>query len=270
MALSLTLLSRGLFIRSLDVARQIDLASASKHAARDAAPTLQGYDFEKRLAFSRRRAIASAHSCVSRCVVQFPPLGIIGEAAEVAPEPRPSDPDWRLPLAAEADISPEYFETVRTRLIEGRVFDARDRAGSTPVVIINQTLAQEFWPRHSPLGRTLIADGNRVEVVGVVQNGKYQNVGEAPRGAIFRPVAQTSPVTATVAIRTVRFTHAAGAARFDEPLAQADPEVAVTTAADDEHLDTRKCVLPLPTGGVHDQPVWGVWDNMLASSGFKG
>ena len=103
------------------------------------------------------------------------------------------------------------------RLIEGRVFDARDRAGTTPVVIINQTLAQEFWPGQSPLGRTLIADGDRVEVVGVVQNGKYQNVGEPPRGAVFRPVAQTSPVMATVAIRTSGSLIGAGAGGSTSP-----------------------------------------------------
>ncbi len=158
-ALSLTLLvSGGLFVRSLDRARQIDLGFEPEGMLlATTAPALQGYDFEKRLAFyaAAHDRIVAIPGVAQVAWIQFPPLGIIGEAAEVIPEPRPSDPDWRPPMAAEADISPEYFETARVRLIEGRVFDARDRAGSTPVVIINQTLAQEFWPGHSPLGRTL-------------------------------------------------------------------------------------------------------------------
>jgi predicted permease len=201
--------------------------------------------------------------------IQFPPLGIIGEAAEVAPEPRPADPDWRSPLASEADISPEYFETARMRLVEGRVFDARDRVGSTPAVIINQTLAQQFWPGQSPLGRTLIADGHRVEVVGVVQNGKYINVGEAPRGAIFRPVAQTSPVSATAAIRTSGSPIDLSRA-VRQALAEADPEVAVYDVRPmTEHLDNGNAFFPFRLAAFMTA-LFGSMGVLLASIGLYG
>src|SRR6185436_9828218 len=210
------------------------------------APSLQGYDFQKRLTFyaAARDRITAIPGVEQVAWIQFPPLGIIGEAAIVAPEPRPSDPDWRAPFAAEADISPEYFETAHMRLVEGRRFDQRDRQGSLPVVIINETLARQFWPGDSPLGRTLVADGDRVEVVGVVQNGKYQNVGESPRGAIFLPLAQTSPVTATAAIRTSGSPiELARAVR--QAIAQADPEVPVYDVRSMlEHLDNGNAFFP--------------------------
>ena len=272
-ALSLTLLvSGGLFMRSLDRARHIDLGfEPAGMLLATTAPTLQGYDFEKRLAFytAARDRIVAIPGVEQVAWIQFPPLGVVGEAAEVAPEPRPSDPGWRPSLVAEADISPEYFETARVRLIEGRVFNTRDRAGSTPVVIINQTLAQEFWPGHSPLGRTLIADGDRVEVVGVVQNGKYQNVGEAPRGAIFHPVAQTSPVTATVAIRTSgSFIELARAVR--QALAQADPEVAVYDVRPmNEHLDNGNAFFPFRLAAFMTS-LFGGMGVLLASIGLYG
>jgi len=272
-ALSLTLLvSGGLFMRSLDRARHIDLGfEPAGMLLATTAPTLQGYDFEKRLAFytAARDRIVAIPGVEQVAWIQFPPLGVVGEAAEVAPEPRPSDPGWRPSLVAEADISPEYFETARVRLIEGRVFNTRDRAGSTPVVIINQTLAQEFWPGHSPLGRTLIADGDRVEVVGVVQNGKYQNVGEAPRGAIFHPVAQTSPVTATVAIRTSgSFIELTRAVR--QALAQADPEVAVYDVRPmNEHLDNGNAFFPFRLAAFMTS-LFGGMGVLLASIGLYG
>jgi predicted permease len=272
-ALSLTLLvSGGLFVRSLDRARQIDLGFEPEGVLlATTAPSLQGYDFQKRLAFyaAARDRIVALPGVEQASWIQFPPLGIIGEAAEVAPEPRPADPDWRLPLASEADISPEYFETARMQLIEGRVFDARDRAGNTPVVIINQTLAQQLWPGQSPLGRTLIADGNRVEVVGVVQNGKYINVGEAPRGAIFRPVAQTSPVSATAAIRTSGSPiDLARAVR--QALAEADPEVSVYDVRPmTEHLDNGNAFFPFRLAAFMTS-LFGGMGVLLASIGLYG
>ena len=272
-ALSLTLLvSGGLFVRSLDRARHIDLGFEPEGILlATTAPNLQGYDFQKRLAFyaAARDRIVAIPGVEQVAWIQFPPLGIIGEAAEVVPEPRPSDPDWRPSLAAEADISPEYFETARVRLIEGRVFDARDRDGSAPVVIVNQTLAQQFWPGQSPLGRTLIADGDRVEVVGVVENGKYQNVGEAPRGAIFRPVAQTSPVAATVAIRTSGSPiDLARAVR--QALAQADPEVAVYDVRSMiEHLDNGNAFFPFRLAAFMTG-LFGGMGLLLASIGLYG
>jgi predicted permease len=272
-ALSLTLLvSGGLFIRSLDRARDIDLGFEPEGILlATTAPALQGYDFEKRLAFytAARDRISTIPGVEQVAWVQFPPLGIIGEAAEVTPEPRPSDPDWRAPLASEADISPEYFETARVRLVEGRSFDARDRAGSTPVVIINQTLASLFWSGQSPIGRALIADGDRVEVVGVAQNGKYRNVGEAPLGAIFHPVAQRSPVSASVAVR-------ASGAPIDlaravrQAIAEADPEVSVYDVRPmTEHLDNGNAFFPFRLAAFMTS-LFGGMGVLLASIGLYG
>jgi ABC-type antimicrobial peptide transport system permease subunit len=137
------------------------------------------------------------------------------------------------------------------------------------VVIINQTLAGRFWPGQSPLGRGLIADGDRVEVVGVVQNGKYQNVGESPRGAIFRPVAQTSPVSATIAIRMEgSLRELAPAVR--RALAQADPEVAVYDVRPmTEHLDNGNAFFPFRAAAFLTG-LFGGMGLLLAAIGLYG
>ena len=272
-ALSLTLLvSGGLFVRSLDRARQIDLGFEPEGMLlATTGPALQGYDFEQRLAFynAARDRIVAIPGVEQAAWIQFPPLGILGELSEVVPEPRPSDPDWRAPMAFEADISSEYFATARVRLVEGRIFDARDQAGSQPVVIINQTLAGLFWPGQSPIGRALTADGDRVEVVGVVQDGKYRNVGESPLGAVFRPAAQTSPGLATVAIRTSGSPIGLAAA-VRRALAQADPEVAVYDVRPMiEHLDNGNAFFPFRLAAFMTG-LFGSMGVLLASIGLYG
>jgi predicted permease len=272
-ALSLTLLvSGGLFIRSLGQARQIDLGFEPEGMLlATTAPALQGYDFEKRLAFytAARDRIVAIPGVEQVAWIQFPPLGVIGEGAEVSPEPLPTDPDWRPSMVSEAHISPEYFATARVRLTQGRVFDARDRAGSKPVVIINETLAGQFWPGVSPIGRSLIADGDRVEVIGVVQNGKYQNVGEPPRGAIFRPSEQMSPASATVAIRTsgppIELARA-----VRQAIQQADPDVAVYDVRSMiEHLDQGSAFIIYRLGAFMTS-LFGGMGMLLASIGLYG
>jgi predicted permease len=272
-SLSLTLLvSGGLFVRSLDRARQIDLGFEPQGMLlATTAPAERGYDFDKRLAFytAARDRIATLPGVEEAAWIQFPPLGIIGEGAEVTPEPRPSDPDWRPALASQADISPEYFRTARMRLIEGRSFDARDRADNTPVVIVNETLAAQLWPGQSPIGRALIADGDRVEVVGVVQNGKYRNVGEAPLGAIFRPSAQTSPTTATLAMRTSG--PPVDLARVvRQVFQQVDPEVPVYDVRPMvQHLDNGQAFFPFRMAAFLTS-LFGSMGLLLASIGLYG
>ncbi|MGH7554838.1 MAG: FtsX-like permease family protein, partial [Longimicrobiales bacterium] len=272
-ALSLALLvSGGLFVRSLDRARQVDLGFEPEGMlVATTAPAEQGYDFDKRLAFytAARDRIAGLPGVEQAAWIQFPPLGIIGEGAQVSPDPRPSDPDWRPVLASQANISPEYFATARVRLVDGRSFDAGDRAGSKPVVIINETLAGQLWPGQRPLGRALIADGDRVEVVGVVQNGKYRNVNEASLGAIFLPVAQTSPTTATITIRT------SGppvnvAASVRQVLQQVDPDVAVYDVRSMvEHLDNGNAFFPFRMAAFMAS-LFGSMGLLLASIGLYG
>jgi hypothetical protein len=100
--------------------------------------------------------------------------------------------DWQPATVSLADVSGEYFATARMPVIEGRPFDDRDGVAAKPVVIVNDTLARQFWPNRSPIGRRLAIRDATLEVVGVVRTGKYQTVWESPRGAVFRPLAQAA------------------------------------------------------------------------------
>lgn len=115
----------------------------------------------------------------------------------VAGHPLPSgiDPDTLLNW-----VTPGYFETMRTRLLEGRAFDARDSATSTPAVVVNQLLAQRYFGSHSPIGQHLMAGTTGsgtvemlrqpMEIIGVVQDAKYSSLSEYPMPEAYFPLSQ--------------------------------------------------------------------------------
>jgi putative ABC transport system permease protein len=196
-------------------------------------------------------------------------MGIIGDLDEVSPDVQPTDPNWRPPVAMRADVTPEYFAAARVRLVDGRLFESHDDAAGTPVVIVNETLARQFWPGRSPIGRRLKADGDTLEVVGVARNGKYMNIGEAPRPAIYRPFAQTVPSSATLAIRTDG-APADIAAAMRKVMQDIDPDVAVYDVRSmATHLDNGSAFLPFRLGAFMTS-LFGGMGILLVSIGLYG
>ena len=89
---------------------------------------------------------------------------------------------------------PDYVKTMGMTLVRGRDFVEQDTASAPPVAIVNEQMAALFWPGQDPLGKRLLSlEGGSpapTEVVGVVRNGRYKMVGEAPSPFILRPLAQ--------------------------------------------------------------------------------
>jgi putative ABC transport system permease protein len=82
-------------------------------------------------------------------------------------------------------VSSDYFRAMGIRLIEGRSFSRNDGAQSAPVVIINETMARQFWPNESPLGKRItitlrLQSGQTIprEIVGVVADVRHAGLHE--------------------------------------------------------------------------------------------
>jgi putative ABC transport system permease protein len=86
--------------------------------------------------------------------------------------------------------TPGYFETLGIPLIAGRHVDARDRAGSPLVIVINQALALKYFPGENPLGRALDVWGRQRTIVGVVGDVKDAPTDAAAVPAFWWPHAQ--------------------------------------------------------------------------------
>ena len=106
--------------------------------------------------------------------------------------------------AAYRIVRPDYFQTMGATMLRGRDFTARDNDQSPPVVIINETLAQRFWPNETPLGKriTVAQDGLR-EIVGIVKDTKQRDWSSPSGPEVYLPHLQVpSPRSMTLVVRS--------------------------------------------------------------------
>ncbi len=91
-------------------------------------------------------------------------------------------------------VAPRYFETSGTPLVAGRAIGPQDTAGSAQVVVVNQTMANRFFPHGDALGGHITIDNVKGdwEVVGVAQDGKYNTPRETPQSMVFLALRQLS------------------------------------------------------------------------------
>src|ERR1700728_3259778 len=65
------------------------------------------------------------------------------------------DPSVPSALGVNATVLGDYFQAVGIRLLRGRLFDSRDRRGSEPVVVINETMVRQFFPLKDAIGQQI-------------------------------------------------------------------------------------------------------------------
>jgi predicted permease len=132
---------------------------------------------------------ASATCCVPLLGGYGLPFLIAGRAAE---GPFHGSGAWTT-------ASPGYFEVLAIPIVRGRTFERRDDSHSPPVVLVNETMARQFWPGGDPLGQRLVigrgvarefaAEPER-EIVGVVGDTRAFGLASEPGPAMYIPQAQ--------------------------------------------------------------------------------
>ncbi len=139
----------------------------------------------------------------------------------------------------QAIVSPGYFETMGIPMVSGRDFDAGDTGETTRVIVIDQWMADHYWPGEDPVGRRMYTgatatpeeereDQDLHTVIGVVGSVRYTALTEinaGGRGAFYRIYTQFPTAFMLVAIRTAR----------EEPITLA-PEVQSTISEIDSEL----------------------------------
>ncbi len=102
------------------------------------------------------------------------------------------------PNVARYVISPEYFQVARTSLVAGRALSWHDDKNAPRVAVVNQLFARRvFGSVTGAMGRYFkMEDGTRVQVVGIAEDGKYYQLTETPKTAMFLPFLQ-SPTSIT-------------------------------------------------------------------------
>jgi predicted permease len=91
-------------------------------------------------------------------------------------------------------VGPHYFETIGTRLVRGRLIGEQDTPTSLKVAVINQAFAKKFFPKQDPIGQHFgMGDPSHagdMEIVGIVQDAKYQNAHQPAYPTFFMPFFQ--------------------------------------------------------------------------------
>ncbi|MCM3872701.1 MAG: ABC transporter permease [Pyrinomonadaceae bacterium] len=109
-------------------------------------------------------------------------------------------------------ISPGYFRTMAIPILKGRDFSARDDEKAPRVAIINETMAQRFWPGEEPIGKRFKVTADKsggespadglVEVIAVARNSKYRTLGEDPTPHMYLPLWQDYNAGMSMLVRT--------------------------------------------------------------------
>jgi predicted permease len=167
---------------------------------------LAGYSEEKGRTFQQRalEAVKQLPGVRFGAYSNSVPLSIDQSTTTVFPGDKPSLRPSDSTHANYYEVSPGYFETMATRLLAGRDFTWHDDAKSPRVAVINVTFSRQVLHSQNAVGKRFREglDGPLVEVVGVVEDGRYESLTESPAPVVFWPILQRYNSTTTLEVRS--------------------------------------------------------------------
>jgi putative ABC transport system permease protein len=194
-ALSLVaLISAGLFLRSLGNAWRINPGfETEKVMVLSFDVDAQGYDKARGMEHYRRvvERVEAIPGVISAAIASNWPLGG-GFTRSVFVEGQEPSRGGRGIFTTVGAVGPKYFETMGITFVRGRNFAEADRENTPPVVVINEAMANRFWPNQDAVGKRFRFFGDDVsqEVIGVVKGGTAQHIGEDTRPMAYQSLLQ--------------------------------------------------------------------------------
>ena len=202
----LSLVTSGLFVRAVQRAASVNVGFADPHHVLLVGTDLAATRLDDttsanmlRQLLTRVRSLPGVQTATAANVI---PLGLGGvRTVDVRVDgftPAIDESMAAVRILAAAD----YARTMGIPVLAGRDLTDADRHGSTPVALVNATFARRFWPNGSALGRRVDGGHGWATVVGVVADGKYGALTEAPQLAVYFPLDQWLQRTLTLHVRT--------------------------------------------------------------------
>jgi predicted permease len=205
-ALSLfALITAGLFVRSLQKAKSVSPGFITENVVlmgfnlgREGYTQAQALQFH-RLLLERVRAVPGVQEAT---IARDRPVSF-GFLRSVFLEGQAPSPGGRGVLVQTNDIGPRFFETLGIPVIRGRDFAETDNEKAPQVVIINEVMANRFWPEQDALGKRFkfFGDPDYRQVVGIARDVKVTSLTERPRPLVYLPVQQDFAPEVTLHVR---------------------------------------------------------------------
>ena len=202
------LIIAGLFARSLQSAQHADLGFDPHGLTNLTVDSNQiGYSQAKTETFykdllERSRTLPGVQSASLAAIIPMGDTSIGGEI--VIPEIHPVKGQAH-PSALYNAVSPGYFQTLRIPLLRGRDIEERDTPTAPHVAVINQAMADKYWPHQDPLGREFSVPEDLkhpIQVIGVARNIRLVDPYSPIDPTYFVPLAQHYFPTATLQVRS--------------------------------------------------------------------
>lgn len=207
-ALSLvTLVSAGLFVRSLATSGRVEVGFAHPDSVLliDTDFSLAGYRDTSGIPVARRllEAVRAVPGVTSASLSSAVPLGFGGNSSmSVAIAGYTPKPGENLSIGYQ-QVAGDYFRTMETRLLRGRPIADTDRRGGPRVAVVNQTFVKRFLAdRADAVGAVIDYGSGPAQIVGVAEDGKYQDLTEAPQPYAWYPFEQVYSRGLSVHVRT--------------------------------------------------------------------
>jgi macrolide transport system ATP-binding/permease protein len=233
--------------------------------------TMSGYSGDQTAAVQRRMldAVANIPGVTAAAYADRIPLNLGWSTNAVF---RDSATDYKMANAAteamEYFVSPGYFHTAQTTILQGREFAWNDGKDTPKVAIVNQEFARTIFGSESKAMGSFfkIWNGTRLQVVGIAIDGKYATLSESPKPAMFLPILQ-SPSSRTFLL--VRSNHSVQdlAADVQRALHQVDAGMPLTINTWERELGTALFAARAASIALG---VLGVLGAMLAITGIFG
>ncbi|MGD0306308.1 MAG: ABC transporter permease [Candidatus Acidiferrales bacterium] len=202
-------------------------------------PTTKYATLPQRAEFFRQalEKIETIPSVESAGAVTYMPMTGTARYVFFCPEGRVCEGIGKDPIISMKAVSEGYFAAMRIPLLRGRVFTKADIDGAPQVVIINQTVAEKYFPGQDPVGKTLQNSRDKIplQIVGVVADAKINSLSAPKFEEMYRPYIQAPWMVMTFVVRSNGAQQPLVAA-VREQIRSIDPDLPVSDVQSLDHL----------------------------------
>jgi putative ABC transport system permease protein len=142
--------------------------------------------------------------------------------------------DWAI-------VSKDYFKTMRIPILKGRTFTRDEDVGGKPVLLIDENLAQRFWPNEEAIGKHIKYDGPTWhEVIGVVKEVKIYGSEQRPLIKIYTTYGRAAQRNTRLSVRTSNIDSQSLVASINQEIHSIDKDLPVTAVSRFEEILARE------------------------------